>query len=105
MKEVRVFKLQNNKEPFNDWIQSLPLDVKNIIDAYISRIRLGGGQKNVRNLGDSVFEIKINHGPGYRVYFSYDGNIVILLLIGGNKSTQSKDIKKAKIYWRLYAQK
>lgn len=61
--------------------------------------------KNVRALKGGVFEIKIDRGPGYRVYFGEDGKFLILLLIGGDKGSQDQDIKKAKEYWRLYAQK
>lgn len=49
-----------------------------------------------------MLELRIDFGPGYRVYFGEDGPVVILLLIGGDKSTQDKDIKAAKRYWLQY---
>ena len=49
-----------------------------------------------------LFEIKIPHGPGLRVYFGEDGDKIILLLVGGDKRSQSRDIKKAKEYWSNY---
>lgn len=103
MKNVLVFRLPSGHEPFEEWAQSLSDETRAIIDAYIDRISLGGGKKNVRNLKDGLYEIKINHGPGYRVYFGESGRNIILLLLGGDKTTQNRDIKKAKSYWRMYA--
>ncbi len=105
MKEVKALKLSNGKIPFENWIQNLPTIERAIIDAYIDRISSGGGRKNVKNLGDGIFEIKIKRKPGYRVYFGEDSKYLILLLLGGDKGSQKADIKKAREYWRQYAQK
>ena len=104
MKSVVVYKLPNGKEPFEEWARELPQDHRAMIDAYIDRVANGGGIKNVRALKHGVFEIKIDKGPGWRVYFGSVGNNIILLLIGGYKGSQNRDIKKAKKYWRTYAQ-
>jgi putative addiction module killer protein len=72
------------------------------IDAYIKRTAMGAAKKNIRSLGDGVFEIKIDHGPGYRVYFGEVGGSIVLLLLGGDKSSQFTDIRKAKDFWRNY---
>ncbi|PCH56728.1 MAG: hypothetical protein COC15_02750 [Legionellales bacterium] len=53
-------------------------------------------------LGDGIVELKIHYGPGYRVYYARKGKTVYLLLCGGNKSSQKKDIKLAKKYWKIY---
>ncbi len=66
---------------------------------------MGGGKKNVKFLGDGVFEIKVNFGPGFRIYFAEERNTLFLLLLGGNKNTQERDIEKAKKYWREYVSK
>ena len=59
--------------------------------------RLAGGNfSNVKGVGAGVFEKKLNFGPGYRIYFHKRRNRVIVLLCGGDKSTQAKDIKTAK---------
>jgi putative addiction module killer protein len=54
----------------------------------------------VKALGDGVSELKIDYGPGYRVYYAMSGKRIILLLIGGDKATQSRDIEAAKVYWK-----
>jgi putative addiction module killer protein len=74
--------------------------------SYLSqRFAHGGSKKNIKSLGESIYEIKINLGPGYRVYFGELERKIVLLVTGGDKKNQSKDIKLAKEYWRLYAQK
>ena len=61
-----------------------------------------GNLGNIRSLGDGVSELKVDFGPGYRVYFGEDGPRVVVLLIGGDKGSQQRDIAKAKDYWRDY---
>jgi putative addiction module killer protein len=72
-----------------------------ILQARLNRIRLGnfGDSKPV---GDGVEELRIDFGPGYRVYFGRDGQTVIVLLCAGSKQTQSKDTETAKAFWRDY---
>jgi putative addiction module killer protein len=53
-------------------------------------------------VGEGVYELRINYGPGYRVYFGQVEETIVLLLIGGDKSTQEQDIRKAKTYWTDY---
>ena len=65
------------------------------IDIRIRRLSLGNAG-DVKPVGEGVSELRIDHGPGYRVYFIQRGEFVILLLAGGDKSTQDKDIRKAK---------
>jgi putative addiction module killer protein len=55
-----------------------------------------------RSVGDGVCELRIDYGPGYRVYYGQDGEALILLLCGGDKRTQAKDIEKAHGYWKDY---
>jgi putative addiction module killer protein len=59
-----------------------------------------GNFGNCEAIGEGLSELKINYGPGYRVYFGRTGDVIIILLCGGDKSTQSKDIKKAHEYWK-----
>ena len=71
------------------------------IRARIDRIEEGNlGQ--YKALGMGLFELKFNFGPGYRVYFAVDGDVVILLLSGGDKGSQRRDIENARKYWTDY---
>jgi len=105
VKSTQVLQLDDGSEPFTEWHESLELKVQARVSAFIDRVAAGGGKKNIRSLGDGVYEIKIDIGPGYRVYFGQDGKRIILLLVGGDKGTQSKDIATAKRYWRQYEKK
>ena len=58
--------------------------------------------RQYQNLGGGVFELRIDAGPGYRVYYAHDDGAVILLLCGGDKSTQRRDIERAHAYWKDY---
>ena len=89
----------------NGPLSHLSVKIQARVSAFIDRVAAGGGKKNVKPLGDGVYEIKIDVGPGYRVYFGEDERAIILLLVGGDKRTQSKDIDTAKHYWRQYEAK
>ncbi|MEN9724313.1 MAG: hypothetical protein RJB38_2299 [Pseudomonadota bacterium] len=86
------------ESPYRHWLDSLDVSVKARIQARIFRFQLGnlGDHKSV---GKGVWEARIQFGPGYRVYFGKDGDRLILLLLGGSKSSQSRDIRKAQEYW------
>ncbi len=89
------------KSPYQQWLDSVDVSVKARIQARIFRFELGnlGDHKAV---GKGVWEARIQFGAGYRVYFGKDGDRLILLLLGGSKSSQSRDIKKAQEYWSEY---
>jgi putative addiction module killer protein len=83
-------------ENFREWIRGLKDQIaQSIINARIRRISAGnfGDSKPV---DDGIYELRIDHGPGYRVYFTKRGQEIVILLCGGDKSTQSRDIKAAK---------
>ena len=101
-KKVIYYALENGRSPFKDWLQKLDNLSKAIVVRFIQRVAAGGAKKSVKGLKGGIFEIKITHGPGYRVYFAEDGDEIIILLVGGDKKTQSRDIDKAKEYWRDY---
>lgn len=62
----------------------------------IRRIALTGNLGDYKPVGGSVYELRIDYGPGYRLYFTWRGSEVVLLLIGGDKTSQQRDIEKAK---------
>ncbi len=87
---------------FGEWFDRLrDWQAQARIAARIDRLALGlfGDAKVLR---DGVSELRIDHGPGYRVYFARSGRLVILLLCGGDKRTQRQDITRAISYWRDY---
>ena len=88
--------------PFVGWLESLrDRRAKNKIKRRLDQVELGN-LGDCKSIGDGVFELRIDHGPGYRVYLGHSNLTVVLLLCGGNKATQQKDILKAKEYWADY---
>jgi putative addiction module killer protein len=96
MLEIRKTKV------FTDWIAHLR-DINAVarIDVRIRRLSLGNAG-DFKSVGDGVFELRVDYGPGYRVYFMKRGEVWVLLLCGGDKRTQVKDIKAAKILAKEY---
>src|SRR6266550_3366500 len=96
---IREFLTKEGRSPFRDWLENLDGGVRVRIQARIFRFELGnlGDHKSV---GGGVWEARLDFGPGYRIYFGKDGAAVILLLAGGDKASQSKDIGAAKYYWK-----
>lgn len=94
--------VSSGKEPAKEWLFSLKDKMgKAKIMNRISRAESGNFGDH-RSVGEGVFELKIDFGPGYRVYYALDGQEIILLLLAGDKSSQSKDIEKSKFYWNQY---
>lgn len=101
-REVRYYKSQDGDVPYLSWLD----DLKNTqhisrIIRKIDRVELGnlGDHKSV---GQGVQELRLHFGPGFRIYFAEDGDAVVVLLCGGDKSSQSKDIQRAQVYWQDY---
>lgn len=100
--EVRVYAGSDGREPFAQWLRGLSDgSTRNRIRQRIARVRLGNFG-DARSVGKGVHELRIQFGPGYRVYFGRDGDVVVILLCGGDKSTQTRDIERAYDYWRDY---
>ncbi|MBI4844400.1 MAG: type II toxin-antitoxin system RelE/ParE family toxin [Nitrospirae bacterium] len=68
------------------------------------RVRLGNFGHS-KSLGEGIYELKVDYGPGYRVYFSVIGKTIVLLLLGGDKKSQNKDIAQAKEYRKTFKQR
>ncbi|MCX5925387.1 MAG: type II toxin-antitoxin system RelE/ParE family toxin [Candidatus Dependentiae bacterium] len=90
----------NGKEPFVHWLDDLDQKTQSIVFSRLDRLILGnfGDCKQIKD-GSGVWELRIDHGPGYRIYFGKKGIQLIILLLGGDKKTQNRDIIKAKRYW------
>lgn len=96
---ITYYLTEADKKPFKEWLDGLKdIKARQKIRIRLDRVRLGNLGNN-RALGDGVFELKIDYGPGYRVYYALDGKAVVLLLLGGDKSTQREDVEQAKVYW------
>lgn len=100
MREAIPYKDPTGKEPFSEWFFDLSEKYQLKVDSYLARLLLGGAKKNIQSLSEGVYELKIDYGPGLRVYFGQTKDVILLL--GGDKGSQKKDIKKAKIYWKDY---
>jgi len=82
-------------ERFAQWLGDLrDLKARARVQARIERL-IGGNPGDAKPIGSGVSELRINHGPGYRVYFQQKGSTLIILLAGGDKSSQSRDIDDA----------
>lgn len=97
-----IYQDDHGKEPFNDWLYSIKdIQTQARIDNRLERLRVGNFG-DYRSLGSGLFELRLNFGPGYRIYFGRLGNELLVLLNAGSKSSQKKDIKKAQEYWDDY---
>ncbi|MCY7381111.1 MAG: type II toxin-antitoxin system RelE/ParE family toxin [Microcoleus sp. CAN_BIN18] len=101
-RDIQRYTTPDGKVPFSEWLDSLrDLKAKFKIDGRLDRVQ-EGNLGDYRVLGEGVCELRINYGPGYRVYFGQVEETIVLLLIGGDKSTQEQDIRKAQKYWTDY---
>jgi len=88
--------------PFDNWYNSLrDSKISTIIDKRLNRVILGK-LGDCQSVGEGVFELRIDYGPGFRIYFGQVGTTIIILLCGGDKSTQDRDIRQAIEYWTDY---
>ena len=99
---IEIYETASGKRPFATWIK----DIKEIhtrakILTRLDRLKLGNFG-DCKTLQEGVCELRIHYGPGIRIYYGKIGNKVILLLCGGDKSSQDKDIDKAKEYLKDY---
>jgi putative addiction module killer protein len=100
MLEVREYQDSKGCAPFGEWFDGLrDVRARARIAQRLTRLEAGllGDCKSV---GAGVMELRIDYGPGYRVYFARHGTAVILLLLGGDKRKQEHDIEQAKTYWQ-----
>lgn len=101
--DIVIYVTDTGKEPFSDWQDKLDKKMKAVVMKRLDRIRLGnfGDSKRLQE-ANGIWELRIDHGPGYRIYFGKEGSTIVILLTGGDKKSQTKDIAKAKQYWLNY---
>jgi putative addiction module killer protein len=103
MIELREYIDTCGNSPFAKWFNSLNAQEALKVNTYITRVGQGNFSR-VEGVGDGVYECKIDWGAGFRVYFGKDGERLVILLGGGTKKRQSKDIEQAKLNWIAYKQ-
>lgn len=93
---------EDGRNPFREWLHGLrDVQARARIRVRLNRLRLGNFG-DARSVGAGVSELRVPHGPGYRVYFAKPGQVAVLLLCGGDKATQHRDIVKARQLWAEY---
>jgi len=96
--ELEYYVSEMGKIPFKEWLEGLrDVSARANIRVRLDRVRLGN-LGNTRAVGEGLRELRVDYGPGYRIYFAQEGTHIILLLLGGDKSSQEKDIGVAKEY-------
>ena len=101
MNKLVVYVTEEGKTPFDDWFDNLDTMAALKVRTALARIETGN-LGDVKPVGQGVSERRITFGPGYRVYFGKDGDTLVILLCGGTKKRQSKDIEQAKAFWDDY---
>lgn len=98
---IRYYVTDDGRRPFEAWFSAL--DAQAAAKVSVAIIRLGQGNlSNAKGVGEGVLEYRIDWGPGYRVYFGRDGETLVILLCGGSKQRQQRDIEKARECWADY---
>ena len=98
-RHVRNYVTPDGREPYEEWVNSYRnRKTRAIIRERINRLHLGNFGDYKRLTAD-LYELRIHYGPGYRVYFGMVDRVIVILLCGGSKKTQRRDIQRAKEYW------
>jgi putative addiction module killer protein len=100
---IELYEDLRGKYPFEEWFKGLKdRKAKAMITNRLNRVSLGNFG-DFKSVGQGVYELRIQFGPGYRIYFGKENSRLVILLAGGDKSNQMKDIEKAKRYWADYS--
>ncbi|WP_245302241.1 type II toxin-antitoxin system RelE/ParE family toxin [Bradyrhizobium sp. LTSP885] len=102
--EIRYYVADDGRQPFADWFADVEPIARAKVARAIARMEQGN-LSNVKSVGAGVLEYRLDFGPGYRIYFGRDGDTLVILLTGGTKRRQQRDIDEALIYWRDYKNK
>ena len=99
--ELRYFLASDGRSPFEAWFIGLDTAAAAKVAVALARLEQGN-LSNAKGVGEGVLEYRINWGPSYRVYFGRDGEALVILLTGGTKQRQQRDIETAKSMWADY---
>ena len=98
---IREYIDLNGRSPYAKWFNRLNASAAAKVATALVRMEQGNFS-NSKGIGEGVFECRIDFGPGYRIYFGKDGDTLVILLGGGTKKRQQKDIVNTKILWKEY---
>lgn len=98
---VFVYQDEFGREPFVEWLRNLERSDRARILTRLDRVEQGNFGDH-KQIGEKLYELRFHFGSGYRVYFGREKSTLILILSGGTKASQKKDIKKAQKYWSAY---
>ena len=91
----------NGRSPYAEWFESLSARSAAKVAVAVTRLAQGNFS-NVKGVGGGVYECRVNFGPGFRIYLGKDGERLVILLAGGTKKRQQRDIEDARIRWQDY---
>ena len=101
-REIKKLELQSGLVPFDEWFDSLRDQRMQVaVDARLTRVR-AGNFGDCKSVGGGVFELRINFGPGVRVYYGLHGQKIVVLIGGGDKRSQQRDIRRAQELWKQF---
>lgn len=102
LRELRLYHTPTGRAPFSMWYDRIKdMNLQGRIDRRLEQVA-NGNFGDYRSVGAGVFELRLHFGPGYRIYFGGVDNTIVLLLCAGEKSSQARDIRRAKEYWTQY---
>jgi putative addiction module killer protein len=101
MPVLREYLTEDGASPFGLWFDALATQEAAFVTVALARIE-AGNTSNVKGLKGGIFEVKIDRGPGYRLYGAKDGETLVILLGGGTKRRQQRDIETARARWKDY---
>ena len=104
-REILNYTMPNGRSPYRQWYTRIKDEKAQIaISNRITRLRTGNFG-DFKRLGTNLYELRIHYGPGYRVYFGAFQNDIVILLCGGAKATQQRDIARAQNYWNDFLER
>lgn len=102
---ILYYEKENGRVPYFDWFKKLDRTEQYLIMICLRKVVENSKSNNVKYLNDGIYELKINSGPGYRIYFAKLSSDLFLILNAGIKTSQKRDIGIAKKFWSLYGWK